>query len=446
MSFDGATVVPVGRAPPLLRDRRFLALWVGSGLGHTAYNALLFTMLIVVLEATGSSTQTSLLIITLVMPTLVLGPLVAALMDRWAKGKVVLAANVLRAVTCVLLALGYRHVWALYPLALFFSTGNLLFNPAVMALIPSVVTKEQLVSANSLYNFTIIGSQLVGLVFLAPTVLKLGGSVGREAMFLVGSGMFAASAFWFSPLMRLGGGGGNGRLRAIPGELRQALGLLARDRPSAVALAQLTVGNALVLLFVTLMPKYMKDVLHISPSNAAFVFAPTGVGALVGLRVLPWAARRFGKERLVPAGMVGIALCLVLLAMVEPLAAFMRRASGPLNPEKLLGLSLLQSLTMVFAGPLGLSYAFLNAPAQTVLHERAPSHMRGRIFTTQAMVAQSLSLAPVIFMGALTDLLDALAGPPGIVLVLGLIAAVMMAMAAVNWRLVRGHHGKPWAS
>ena len=38
---------------------------------------------------------------------------------------------------------------------------------------------------------------------------------------------------------------------------------------------------------------------------------------------------------------------------------------------------------MLFAGPLGLTYAMVNAPAQTVLHERAPPEMRGRVFGAQ---------------------------------------------------------------
>jgi len=432
------TITPVPpRARPLLSDRRFLALWVGHGLGHTAYNALLFTLLIVVLEATRSSTQTSLLVITLIIPTVVVGPVTGVLLDRWAKGKVLLAANALRALSCVLLLFGHGHVWAVYLVALPFATGTLLFNPAVVALIPVLVPKERLVSANSLYNFTLTGSQLAGLVFLAPAVLKAGGAAGEEAMFIIGAVMFVASALWCLPLARLGGERRSARLATIPGELRQALRLLARDRASALALAQLTASNALVLLFVTLMPRYMEDVLHISADNAAFVFAPTGVGALVGLRLLPWAARRFGKERLVPAGLLGIGASLVFLALVQPLAAAMERAPGPMNPEGLLGVSLLQFLTMAFAGPLGLSYAFINAPAQTVLHERAPSHMRGRIFTAQAIVAQSLSLLPVMFIGALTDILDAFTGLPGIVLVLALIAVAVTAMAAVNWRLMR---------
>jgi len=146
----------------------------------------------------------------------------------------------------------------------------------------------------------------------------------------------------------------------------------------------------------------MQDVLNVSADSAAFIFAPTGVGALVGLRFIPWFSR-WGKNRVVVIGLVGVAISLALLATVRGLVEIMETTPGPLNPGNLLGLSLLQSLTMMFAAPMGFSYALLNAPAQTVLHERAPPEMRGRIFATQVVSANFVSLLPLLVVGAVTD-------------------------------------------
>jgi MFS family permease len=220
----------------------------------------------------------------------------------------------------------------------------------------------------------------------------------------------------------------------IPREFRESWRALRGDAASSLAMIQLIMASTLVLLFAVLIPRYMRDILNISADNAAFVFAPTGVGAIVGLRFLPWATRRFGKNRVVILGLAGIAICLIALALVQPLADLLQRT--PLNPEEhLAGLSLLQALTMTFAGPLGFAYAFLNAPAQTVLHERAPVGMRGRIFTTQVVSANFLSLLPVLFVGGLTDLLDGLAEQRGITMVLFLIAAATGGVAVASARV-----------
>ena len=64
------------------------------------------------------------------------------------------------------------------------------------------------------------------------------------------------------------------------------------------------------------------------------------------------------------------------------------------------------ALVMAFAGPMGFFYAMLNAPAQTVLHERAPPEMRGRIFATQVVSANFISLIPLLMVGVITDVLN----------------------------------------
>ena len=115
-------------------------------------------------------------------------------------------------------------------------------------------------------------------------------------------------------------------------------------------------SSTLVLLFAILIPRYMQDILGVSPDSAAFIFAPTGVGALIGLRFIPWFSR-WGKNRVVVIGLVGVAISLALLATVRGLVEIMETTPGPLNPGNLLGLSLLQSLTMMFAAPMGFAYA-----------------------------------------------------------------------------------------
>jgi MFS family permease len=119
---------------------------------------------------------------------------------------------------------------------------------------------------------------------------------------------------------------------------------------------------------------------------------------------------------------------MVLLATVRGLAEIMETTPGPLNPGRFLGLSLLQSLTMLFAAPMGFSYALLNAPAQTVLHERAPPEMRGRIFATQVVSANFVSLLPLIVVGAVIDF-------AGITAVLVGIAVFLLLFAYVSARV-----------
>lgn len=410
----------------LLSDRRFLNLWLSQGLAQTAQNAMLFSLLVVVLSITGSSIHTSILVFSFILPSIPMGFIVGVVLDRTHKGPVLVTTNLLRAAGCILFLFFHSNEWTIYGISVAFATAGLFFNPAVVALIPSLVPKERLVSANSLYNFTLTASQLVGIVFLAPTLLQ---ATGPDGVFVGMAALFLAAAFLATrikvqqeisephlPQGAIFGG--------IPTEFRESWRVLLSDRYSILALMQLTMSSTLVLLFAILIPRYMKEVLDVPPENAAFVFAPAGIGALVGLRFIPWFGKR-GKNRIVVIGLTGVAVSMILLALVQPLADVTQLAPGSHVLTRLLRVSLLQALTMFFAAPMGFFYALLNSPAQTVLHERAPPEMRGRIFATQVVSANFISLMPLMIVGVITDLLH-------VPLTLIFLAALVLAMAVAS--------------
>lgn len=197
---------------------------------------------------------------------------------------------------------------------------------------------------------------------------------------------------------------------------------------SALALIHYATGSSLVLLFAVLVPRYMQAVLEISPDKAVTIFAPVGIGAILGLRALPYVAAHLGKNRTVIAGMVGLSVCVVALALIEPFAQWLETTQN-LNPfsedRRAGGLSVLMLLTMGFAGPLGFAYAMVNAPAQTVLHERAPADMRGRVFASQVVVANAVGILPLIVAGSVADIF-------GVTWVLFMIAIVLATVAGVS--------------
>jgi len=425
----------VMRSRALLRDPRFANLWLSHGLALTAQNALLFTLLVVVFQLTGDSLTTSILVLCFILPSIPMGFVVGSVLDRTKKETVLVVTSLLRAAGCVLFLLFHNEVWAIYLIAVGNATAGLFFNPAVISLIPTLVSRERLVPANSLYNFTLTGSQLLGIVFLAPLVIK---TLGEDGMFIIAAVMFVVSAALASrlhivqeqPEPKLPQGPIFG---GLPTDFRESWQMLFSDRYSTVALAQLITSSTLVLLFSMLIPRYMTDVIGAPPDSAAFVFAPTGIGALVGLRFLPWFTKK-SKNRVVVIGLSGVALCLVLLAMVEPIAELWEQTPGTDWVSSQLRLSVLQALTMLIALPMGFCYALLNAPAQTVLHERAPPEMRGRIFATQVVSANFISLLPLLVIGALTDVVKVPA-------VLIMIAAAVAVVAGASVFVARKPDG-----
>jgi MFS family permease len=422
------------RERAVLSNRRFLVLWLAQLLAQIAQNAILFTLLVIVLTKTNSTTDTSILVLSYVVPSLLFGMVAGVVVDRWRKRDILIVTSVLRSFAALGFLVSRDHVEGLFAINIAFSAVGQFFATAEVATVPSLVPKNQLIAANSLVSLAWTGAQFCGMVFFAPIFIK---TFGAEALFVATALFFVAAAILTRSLPKDVGareateGGEERFFQTAPRELGQALRLLRSDSASCLAMAQLTLSSSLVLLFAVLVPRFMQEVLAVRPDDAVYIFAPTGVGAIIGLRLLPWLARKIGKDRVVAFGLVGLAACLIALGLVQVIAEALQKteALNPFGRERLGGLSLLVAVTMFIGGPMGLTYAMVNAPAQTVLHERAPPEMRGRVFGAQMALASLAAIIPLLLVGAVADIY-------GVSFVLFDIAVVVAAMAGLSLYLL----------
>ena len=75
-------------------------------------------------------------------------------------------------------------------ISIFFATASQFFGTTDAVTVPSVVPKDQLMAANSVFSMAVTGSQLIGMIFLAPILLP---TLGAEWIFIIGSAMFAVA-------------------------------------------------------------------------------------------------------------------------------------------------------------------------------------------------------------------------------------------------------------
>lgn len=423
---------PAVKRRPVLANRNFLLLWLAQLISQSAQNAILFTLLVLVTSLTHGSTYTSVLVLAFVVPSVLFGIFSGVIVDVWSKRLLLVYTNAARCLLAVLFLLSRDHVTGLILISIFFSTASQFFGTTDAVTVPFVVEQEDLIAANSMFSLAVTGSQLLGMIFLGPILLPTVGSIG---VFVLAAVMFALSVgcAWLLPRIEDDAAHGERKLptwrqvREAGGDYMHTLRTLRDDAVAGLALVHYATGSSLVLLFAVLVPRYMQAILKVAPDKAVTIFAPVGVGAIVGLRALPLIVARYGKNRTVIFGLLGLALCLVALGLVEPISILLKQyeAVNPFEGSRAGGLSILVLLTMAFAGPLGFTYALVNAPAQTVLHERAPVAMRGRVFAAQVVLANAVGILPLIVAGSVADIF-------GVSPVLFAIAAAMTAIAGVS--------------
>jgi MFS transporter, DHA3 family, macrolide efflux protein len=184
----------------VLRNSNFRNLWLGQVVSQVGDYFVFLALTVVVVGFSGNGQETTLavsgMMISFSLPRLLFGLLAGVFVDRWDRRRTMLVSDILRAIITLVMipAVLSANLWALYALAFVMSAVGTLFNPAKGALIPNLVDKEQLLSANSLSQTSQMLAMLMGPA-LAGVTLKIAGTGNEWIAFVIDSVSYMVSAF-----------------------------------------------------------------------------------------------------------------------------------------------------------------------------------------------------------------------------------------------------------
>jgi MFS family permease len=409
----------------------------------TAQNAMWFALAIIVEEATRSTMHLSFAILTSILPAVLLGMVAGAMVDRMNKKSVLVATNLLRAVAVLGYLLYDRALIFVYLVNLVFVSIGQFFGPAEYATIPSIVPRKQLVAANSLFNLTFNGSQLVGIVLVAPFVLKFFGPevlfISETAVYLVATVLVALLPPGDVPAKSPPSLFGGRMARQIGQEITDAWQFMRSDRQIWLAIVHLTTVGTMILIVAMLGPRFTVAVLGIRADDAVYMLAPAVVGILVGTTIMSTLVNRLGKERVVNIGLVVLGAGLFFLSTIhwmgQNMPAGVPASLGIMQLHRAVGLV---PGVMALTALLGLCTAMAMIPAQTVIMERTHPQNRGRLFAVQILFGNLAAIVPLLFLGSLADLISVEA-------VMGILALLVLVAAAYSIGQTRRLHATAWS-
>jgi MFS family permease len=203
------------------------------------------------------------------------------------------------------------------------------------------------------------------------------------------------------------------------------------------AAIELTLLSAGLIILGGLIPKYISDVLKLPVDIGALILMPAAIGIILGLRVAGFLAHRLPHAILSNGGFAGFVVLLAMVAFVNREAEFLSgyTALAWLGSIKIGNFDQGAALAMILVLPLGFAYALAAVAAQTVMNDRVPLYLQGRVLSTQGALSAIASSAPVLAAGALTDAI-------GVVPVMAMLAGLLGAAAALNLRRAAGPVGE----
>jgi MFS family permease len=394
-----------------LRVRAFRALWLAvlaSNLGHWVQ---LVGVQWLVVDGLGAQSLVALVHTATTLPTVVLAMPAGVLADVFNRRRLLVGVQLYVAAVAVVMtalaAIGTMDLGLLLALTLALGAGAALSAPAVGALIPDLVPREQLVEASALGAISInvaraVGPALGGLLIahtgvaavFALNVLAVLVFVGVLTLGRLGPRGAADEREQFTAALRAGGR----YVRYTPVVRRILLRSLLFVAPATAIWA--------------LLPLLVKRELGMGAGGYGVMLAALGLGAILGAIVLPRLASALSTNWTIALASFGYAGALVALALVRV----------PL-------------LLVVCAVPAGIAWvavlANINAQMQTFL----PAWVRARGLAAYQIVVFGGQAATAVGWALLAGLLS--------LRVVFLIAAAILALGVctfLRWPLMDTRH------
>lgn len=377
----------------VIKNRQFVYLWTSQILSQVTINIMNFLLLIRLFNETGSTIATSLLWVAYALPAIIIGPFAAASVDMLERRRVLMISNILQSLVIFLYAFSPQTtVFLLYGLAFSYSFFNQFYVPAEQAALPTIVSKKNLPHANGLFFLT----QQSAVVFGFGLAGLLSATLGFDKSLYLGSA-FIFGAFLSVSFLR--------QMKTkdkMPRQFEQAVGKFFKRilegykfiKDNTIILAPfillISLQVALSVMVVNI-PVLATQVLRIGVERSSlFIIVPAGLGAVTGAVLTPRLLRKgWRKKRVIEYGLMLLILAMFSYVFIVPeLNDYLTRVS-------------LGAIATVFAG---VSFVSILIPSQTLLQEKTPGGLRGRVFGNFWFLVTVATIVPVILSGTISEL------------------------------------------
>jgi len=402
---------------------------------RVAHNCLNFALVLLIVRETDRAFLSSLLVLALVIPSTVAGIAAGAAADAFPRRPIIFLGDLARAAICIWFVRGSGGIETYFIVAVAVSTLTQFAATAEGTLVPAIVPRADLARANAIGHAVGGAAQVLGLGILTPLLLRVFET--PDILFGLCAAMFAFAAFQAVLIGRVHHPerlevGGEAPTPAGGAWWKAGWRAMHRDPMVLHAAIELTVMSAAMIVIAGLIPGYLSRVLGLPVDAGAVVLMPAVFGIALGLRIAGFLSHRLPHSVLSSAGFALFVPLLALITFVNPEAEFLAGYGmfAWLDSIDVGGFDGGGALAALLTFPLGFAYATVSVAAQTVINDRVPLQLQGRVNSTQAALSALVSALPVLAAGALSDHI-------GVTPVMALVSAAIAIAAVLNFRPAR---------
>jgi len=378
----------------VLKNYKFLSLWISQILSQLTINILSFVILIHIYNQTKSTIASSLLWIAYALPAVIAGPIASAAVDLLEKRKVLMFVNLSQSIVVITFAiLLYKNLIFLpYAIVFLYSLLNQIYIPAEASTLPLLVKEEDLPSANGLFFITQQSSLAIGFG-MAGILDQIFGF--RPTLILVSiSLLIGFISVSFIPKRKPS--------TKLPESFEKKFALFFEQMIEGYDFIKntqkilfpflLLLGVQVILaVLVVNLPSMATNIVNIPAGSSGFALVlPAGFGAIIGtIFISKLISQKVKKRKIMLTALWLLSVSILFVGVFVPLVG---------NSA----VKIAVSITLFIIA--GASTVGTLVPTITYLQENTPKDLLGRVFGNFWFLTTLATVLPVLFSATITDL------------------------------------------
>jgi len=381
---------PPENTPPKKWTVPFFTIWIGQAISLLGSQMVQFALIWWLTKTTESATVLTTATLVGILPSVVLGPFVGALVDRWNRRKILIIADTsIAGVTLVLaylFSIGLVNIWVIYLMLFLRALGGGFHGPAMSASTSLMVPNDQLTRIQGINQTLHAGLNIVSapLGALLLEILYVQGVLLIDVV----SAAFAIIPLFFIAIPQP-------EKKAISDEKNLAKGVwqdfleglrYVRKWPGLLFLIIMALSiNMIITPAFSLLPLLVRGHFSGEAIQLGWLNSSFGIGAIVGGVLLGiWGGFK-KKIHTTQLGLICLAAGLAVMGLTP----------GTLLPMAIAG---------IFVVGIGIPMA--NGPLNAIVQAAVDPSMQGRVFTLLASLATAMSPLGLIVAGPVSDLIS----------------------------------------
>ena len=366
----------------ILLNRNLTCLWLGQIISQSADSIYMIGLLWLTLELSGSESVTGMVAMFAHLPAVLLSIFAGVAVDRFNRRRIMLAADLLRTVVVLVIPaaffMGFLSPAFLAVNTFFLAIASTFFNPARDSMIPSLVERKDLIHANSLIQTSWQLALLIGPA-IAGYLLHL---VGKIHMFTADA-FFYLLSFVFVLLIKVKPAKKPVIISTGLAEIKAGLQYVLKQR-TILPLLLISMADNLFIMGPAIVgtPVFVKSVLHEDVQVYALIQACYAIGMLTGTFFLLKYGKRYGKGKILLAGMFLDGVTFIPLFFAD---------------------SVISTAIIIIIHSMAIP--MLTVPRAAIVQEIVPGKYTGRIFALINMAVVGMSALSAGITGVILELL-----------------------------------------